>query len=268
MTEIRLGTQGWNYAAWVGPLYPSGTRAGDFLKLYARAFPTVEVDSTFYAVPSERTVRGWAERTPPGFRFALKLPREVTHERRLRDADDVLDAFFGRARLLGEKLGPVLVQFGPDFSPAERPALERFLPRLPRDLQIAVEFRQHAWVGEETLALLQRHGVALALSDGRWIPRRWLLTLLQRPTAPFHYLRWMGPDRSLTDFSHVQVDRSGILAAWADALGALPPLVTQVFGYVNNHFAGHSPASARELQQRLGLGAVPPGELGEQAELF
>ncbi|HEX8431134.1 MAG TPA: DUF72 domain-containing protein, partial [Longimicrobium sp.] len=87
---VRIGTQGWNYAAWVGPFYPDGTRAPDFLATYARAFDTVEVDSTFYAVPAAKTVKRWAERTPDGFIFALKMPQEVTHERRLVGAGDVV----------------------------------------------------------------------------------------------------------------------------------------------------------------------------------
>ena len=86
--EIRVGTQGWNYDAWVGPFYPEGTRAADFLTVYARAFDTVEVDSTFYAIPAVKTVRGWAQRTPANFMFSLKLPQEITHERRLRNVDD------------------------------------------------------------------------------------------------------------------------------------------------------------------------------------
>jgi uncharacterized protein YecE (DUF72 family) len=90
--SILIGTQGWNYAAWVGPLYPPGTRPSEFLPTYARLFRAVEVDSTFYAVPDARAVRAWAERTPPGFTFALKMPKEVTHDRRLRDADGVSPA--------------------------------------------------------------------------------------------------------------------------------------------------------------------------------
>ena len=83
-SRLRLGTQGWNYDAWVGPFYPPGTRPAEYLTVYARAFETVEVDSTFYAIPPIKTVRGWYDRTPPGFTFALKLPQEITHERRLR----------------------------------------------------------------------------------------------------------------------------------------------------------------------------------------
>jgi uncharacterized protein YecE (DUF72 family) len=269
---VRLGTQGWNYDAWVGPFYPSGTRAADFLGTYARAFDTVEVDSTFYAVPAERVVLGWAARVPAHFRFALKLPNAITHERRLREAGDVLDLFVARARLLGARLGPVLVQLGPDFGPDELPALVRFLPRLPADVRFAVEFRQRGWLTDGVLNLLADHGVACALSDGRWVPRRWALKLAERfaarPPAPFAYVRWMGPDRSLVDYSRVQVDRTRELDAWAEALRALAGGVREVWGYVNNHFAGHSPASVRDLQHRLGQRPVAPEALGDQLTLL
>ncbi len=265
---IHLGTQGWNYDAWLGTFYPTGTRAPDFLTTYARAFDTVEVDSTFYAIPAARTVLGWAERTPPGFVFALKLPQEITHERRLRDADDATALFVERARLLGDKLGPILVQLGPDFGIDNLPALAEFLPRLPTDVRFAVEFRRREWITKGVHSLLTDHGVALALSDGRWIPRTTTLQLAERPTADFTYVRWMGPDRSLTDYSHIQVDRSRELEAWSRPLGALATSRREVYGYVNNHFAGHSPQSVRELQAMLGQTPVPPDQLGPQMTLF
>lgn len=266
---MLIGTQGWNYAAWVGPFYPEGTRPADMLSLYAQAFGTVEVDSTFYAIPPPNTVRGWAARSPDGFVFALKLPQEITHERHLRRAGAETETFIERARLLGPKLGPILVQLGPEFSPSDFDALEAFVPRLPRDLRFAVEVRQQKWTRPEVLfdllSLLAEHGVALALSDGRWIPRETMLELALKPTADFHYVRWMGPNRDLTDFSHVQVDRAAEIATWA---GVLRDLRVDVYGYVNNHFAGHSPASARDLQRRLGLAAVDPRQIGDQISLF
>ena len=265
---IRVGTQGWNYQAWVGPFYPHGTRAGDFLTVYARAFDTVEVDSTFYAVPPSSTVRGWYERTPPGFVFALKLPQAVTHEARLRDDGGVTETFFARARELGDKLGPVLVQLPPDFGPEELPALVDFLPRLPRDMRVAVEFRQRGWLQPGVLALLREHGVAVALVDGPWVPRRWVLELAGRPTADFHYVRWMGPNRSLVDHSRIQVDRSPEIALWASALMTLPRDVTQVFAYTSNYFAGHAPRSARDVQEALGVPSVDPAALGDQIPLL
>lgn len=269
---LRIGTQGWNYAAWLGGLYPEGTRPADFLGLYARAFGSVEVDSTFYAVPSAGAVRGWAARTPPDFTFALKLPREVTHERRLVGAEEVVEEFFGRARELEGKLGPVLVQMGPDFHPAELGALRRFLPLLPRGVRVAVELRSRRWVDRrvlpEVLSLLAEHGVALALSDGPWIPRSVLLALAERPTAGFHYVRWMGPDRSITDHSQLQADRSEEERSWAAALWAAAERGTEVFGYFSNFWAGHAPASARAMQRLLGQPVVEPEALGEQTSLF
>ena len=266
--RIRIGAQGWNYDAWVGPFYPTGTRPVDYLSVYARAFDTVEVDSTFYATPPAKTVRGWAERVPDGFTFALKLPQEITHENRLRQSSDLVALFFERVRELRDKLGPVLVQLGPDFGPSELPALAAFLPALPRDVSIAVEFRQRGWIHDGVIALLAEHNVALALTDARWIPRRAMLQLAERPTADFSYVRWMGPNRDLVDYSRIQVDRSRELEAWATVLPALVTRVRTVYGYFNNHFAGHSPASARQFQRRLGQPVVEPDQLGEQMSLF
>ncbi len=266
--SARIGTQGWNYPAWVGPFFPDGTRATEFLRTYARAFDTVEVDSTFYAIPPSSTVRGWASRTPDGFTFALKLPQEISHERRFLNAADTLFAFVDRARELGPKLGPILIQCGPDFTPLERDALAAFLEQLPGDVQFAIEFRQPTWITKGTLSLLKQHHVALALSDGKWIPREWLLKLCAQPTADFTYVRWMGPDRSLTDFSRIQVDRSAELDAWASMLPTLLSLVRTVYGYANNHFAGHGPQTARMIQERLGIPVVNPHALGQQVSLF
>jgi uncharacterized protein YecE (DUF72 family) len=270
MTTL-IATQGWNYTAWVGPFYPPGTRPSEFLSVYARMFRGVEVDSTFYAVPDARAVRAWVERTPPDFTFALKMPREVTHDRRLENADAIVNEFLGRARELGPKLGPILMQMGPDFAPDELPALEHFLPTLPRDLRFAVEVRQSRWTRRDVLPhlleLLAGHGVALALSDGRWIRRETVLELAEHPTADFLYVRWMGPDREITDYSHIQFDRSEEIGAWAEVLKRVAH-TKEIYGFFNNHFAGHSPANAREMQRRLGQQPVEPETLRGQRSLF
>lgn len=265
---IRLGTQGWNYDAWVGPFYPIGTHAADYLRLYARAFNTVEVDSTFYAIPSAKTVRDWGARVPAGFSFALKLPKEISHDKRLRDAAGVASLFFDCARELGEKLGPILIQLRPDFTPSERPALTGFLSQLPRDLQFAVEFRHRGWIEESVLALLADHNVALALTDARWIPRRTMLALAEHPTADFAYVRWMGPNRDIVDYSRIQFDRSRELEAWSHALRALNVRVKNVWGFSNNHYAGHSPSTTRDLQKLVGQEPVMPESLATQRSLF
>ena len=266
--RVRLGTQGWNYTAWLGVFYPSGTRPTDFLSVYARAFDTVEVDSTFYAIPATTTFESWAARTPDHFTFALKLPQAITHEKRLQDAEEETALFLSRARVLGPKLGPILLQMGPDFGIAELPALATYLATLPRDLRFAIEFRQRSWIVPEVAELLTEHRVSLALSDGRWIPRETVLRLAELPTADFHYIRWMGPDRAITDFSRIQFDRSREVELWGDALSRIVRAGRDIYGYVNNHFAGHSPQTARELQRLVGQEPVDPGRLGEQISLF
>jgi len=266
--RIRVGTQGWNYDAWVGPFYPAGTRPVDFLTIYSRAFDTVEVDSTFYATPAVKTVQGWAQRTPDDFVFALKLPQEITHERRLRNIDDAAAEFFDRARELGPKLGPILIQLGPDFGPSELPAVAQLLPKLPRDMRFAIEFRQRGWIHDGVLALLAEHNVALTLSDGRWIQRKQMMNLASRPTADFLYVRLMGIDQSIVDYSRIQLDRTRDLETWTSVLWPYAEQGREVFTYVNNHFAGHSPSSGRELQRLVGQQAVEPEHLGEQMSLF
>jgi uncharacterized protein YecE (DUF72 family) len=266
--KLRVGTQGWNYDAWVGPFYPPKTRPADFLSIYARAFDTVEVDSTFYAIPASKTVRGWAQRTPEDFTFSLKLPQEITHERRLRNSDELAAEFFDRARELGHKLGPVLIQLGPDFAPAELPAVAAFLPKLPRDIRFAIEFRQRGWIHDGLLALLAEHNVALTLSDGRWIPRKQMMALAERPTADFTYVRLMGADQSIVDYSRVQIDRTAELEAWSSVLWPYAEQGRETFEYVNNHFAGHSPESARAIQRLSRQPVVEPEQLGEQMSLF
>jgi uncharacterized protein YecE (DUF72 family) len=267
---IRLGTQGWNYPAWVGPFYPTGTRPADMLPLYGRAFGTVEVDSTFYAAPAEPIVRGWKSRVPDGFLFALKVPQEITHERRLVDTRAPLALFLERARLLEDHLGPLLLQMPPDWAPTRdaRAALAAFLPELPGDLRWAIEFRDPRWLDDETLALLTAHAVALSLVEGRWVRQDRVLRLAERPTAPFAYARWMGPDRRIVDYSHVQVSREEVMTAWSSVLQALSGRVREIFGYFNNHFQGHAPESARRMQQRLGQVAVAPAALRDQGDLF
>lgn len=268
---VLIATQGWNYPAWVGPLYPPGTRATEFLTTYARAFRAVEVDSTFYAIPDVKAIRAWNERTPRDFTFALKMPREVTHERRLVDAADLVRDFLDRAQELGPKLGPILMQMGPDFAPEELPAIEQFLPTLPRGQRFAIELRQSRWMRSDVrprlLDLLAHHGVALALSDGRWIRRETMLELTEHPTADFLYVRWMGPDREITDYSHIQFDRSAEIHSWAEVLKKVAH-TRDVYGFFNNHFAGHSPASAREMQRELGQEPVEPETLRGQRSLF
>jgi uncharacterized protein YecE (DUF72 family) len=220
-------------------------------------------------------VRGWAERVPAGFTFALKLPQDLTPEGRAPDAG-ALGLFCERARLLGDKLGPVLVQLGPEFGPEGWSAVEAFLARLPQvpgGPRWALEFRHRGWVGgggPKLLELLRRYGVALALVEGRWLRREEMMDLAIHPTADFAYVRWMGggSGKKIEDFSSVQVNRDRELSVWAMALAALAARVPAVYGYFSNHFQGHAPASAREMQRLIGARPVEPEQLRSQTSLF
>jgi uncharacterized protein YecE (DUF72 family) len=162
------------------------------------------------------------------------------------------------------------VQLPPDFLPSTetRAVLYGFLDVLPEDIRWAVEFRHPAWLVPETLSVLRERNIALALADGRWVRRSKVLELVAEATANFCYVRWMGPDRKLTDFSRPQVDRSEDLAAWAEAFDALPARIDTVYGYFNNQFQGHSPHSAREMLRLLGQHPVEPVALRTQTELW
>jgi uncharacterized protein YecE (DUF72 family) len=278
---VQLGCQGWNYEDWVTPpaaarpvFYPRGTRAEHMLEAYARAFDTVEVDSTFYAAPQDSTYDAWARRTPPGFTFALKLPQKITHEESLRGAQAAaaLEEFCRGARRLKEKLAAVLVQLPPQFEATRDNlrALSDFLPLLPADIRFAVEFRDPFWFEEELLVplSLQRH-VSLALVEGPWVTRErvWRAAATLLDTSDFVYVRWMGA-RDLTRFDEVVRPRDLNLEKWAAALERLRERVPAVFAYFSNFYEGHAPASANRLKRLLGEPVVTPDDLENQPSLF
>jgi uncharacterized protein YecE (DUF72 family) len=265
--EIRIGTQGWNYDGWMGAFYPPKTSTKEALSLYAKVFDTVEIDSTFYAIPAENSVRGWYEKTPEHFLFSVKLPSEITHKNRLRDSEKHLLDFTQRMLLLNEKLGSILIQLPPDFSPAEHIALTDFLKILPSGFKFSVEFRDPNWINQSILAELEEKNVALALTDGKWISREKSLSIIEQQQASFSYVRWMGP-RELTDFSRIQIDRTKEFSQWKDAFQMLSQKSKIIFGYFNNHFQGHSPASSNLFKKLLGLKTIDPDSLIIQPSLF
>ena len=265
---LRFGCQGWNYPAWVGPFYPPGTKAPAFLETYARVFNLVEIDSTWYATPPLKSVEKWIAATPPGFTFTPKLVREITHERHFVSCEDELARYLEVIRILGPRLGPILIQCPEVFTADGFPFLEEFLRGLPTDLRFAIEFRHTSWFNEETHQLLRDHRVAWTLTEARWVPRKWMLQLGPKPTADFTYMRWMGPDRAITDFSREQVDRTAQLELWAEMIGTLTGAVSTAYLLVNNHFEGHAPNSLRKLQRLLRVPTIEPEDLRPQLDFL
>lgn len=261
---VRLGTQGWSYPDWIGAFYPLGSKQEDQLPFYSQVFDTVEIDTTFYHPPKPSIVRSWARHTPAGFRFAAKLPHHITHEARLSRMGERLQEFRQALEPLGEKLGPLLVQLPADFTrdAGTMGVLDRFLAAAPTGLKLAVEFRDRSWHARETFDALRARGAALAWTDWRDLPRR------TEVTADFLYVRWLGDRRAIERYDRIQVDRAAELEAWQRALEGAWPRVREVYGYFNNHWAGHSPASANEMKRRLGMAPVDPKELWSQRELW
>ncbi len=269
---VQIGCQGWNYEDWTGDgiFYPRGTKPADMLEIYARAFETVEIDSTFYAIPAASTVEKWYKRAPEGFTFALKLPQAITHERMLRpNSYELLAEFCDCARLLKEKLSAVLIQLPPNFAlTAENgQVLKRFLPCLPTDIRFAVEFRAREWLHPKVLAFLRDYNVAPALVEGKWLEQKRVWELADAPTADFAYIRWMG-ERDLTSFARAQRPQDDNLQRWAELMRRMQAKTPRTYAYFSNFYEGHAPASANTLKQMLGQEVVSAEELADQPSLF
>jgi uncharacterized protein YecE (DUF72 family) len=249
--SLYLGTQGWSYDSWVGSFYPPGIPQNGWLEAYAAEFNTVELDTTFYAIPRPSTVSGWLARTPENFRFAAKFPQAVTHVKQLVACQPETVAFLGAMTGLGNRLGPLLLQMPPSFSAGQADALESFVHDLPTGFHFALEVRHRSWLAKEIfprlVALLKRHGIALCLVQHAWMPK------LDEVTAPFAYIRWLGRREDIPDddYSHLRIDRRGQLSAWAEQIARYLEAGVTVYGYFNNHYQGHSPASVRDMQARL-----------------
>lgn len=261
--RLWLGAQGWLYKDWVGTFYPPGTDGRRMLAEYAHVFPSVEVDSSYYATPPAKTVESWRRRSPEGFRFSLKVPAEVTHVRRFVDAEAPFAEFLDCVRLLGPKLGAILVQCPPDFdpSPEHRATLFEFMrTQLPQDMPAALELRDARWYDDDLFALARRQQFTLAVTEGIHSSlghaARVAEELALEPPAGFAYLRWLG-DRSITRYDRVRLDRTTSLDTWERLIRTLRRSVRDIYGYANNHYQGHSPATVRAVMARLGE-PVPP----------
>ncbi len=259
---IRLGTSGFSAEGWVGTFYPDKTQPKDFLKQYSQKLDTVEVDSTFYRIPAEPTVKNWYEQTPNGFVFAAKVPEAITHEKCLEDCDEDMQRFLHAMSHLREKLGPLLLQF-PYYSkksgmtPVDFAGrIERFLPKLPRDWKFALEIRNKTWIAPRLLDALRKNGVALALIDHPWMPRPSQMLAAEMTTGAFAYSRLLGDRYGIEEITKswdkTVVDKSREIDEWTEVTRTLQKRVP-VYTFVNNHFAGHAPATIRELKKRLGL---------------
>ncbi len=255
-SKVRVGCSSWTSDAWWGRVYPQGLPDGERLAWYARLWDTVEVDASYYRDPGPYLVRRWEKVTPPDFRFTLKFPRDLLDPKKPVESERVAE-FLGHARLLGPKLGAILLQFPPWVKPGRASGfLSDLLGRLEPGTRYAVELRDAGWFSGAAFDQLRRE-----LSD-RSMALAWsYLTYVEVPpelTSDFVYLRFIGDHTSVPAATHgeVRIDRSGALAAWAGHLERRLEELSSAFVLFNNHFAGFAPASVNDFRRAIGLPPV------------
>ncbi len=239
--RVLIGTSGWSYEHWRSIFYPPELEREGWLAFYARVFPTVEINSSFYRLPVENMVLSWHQRTPEGFVFAAKFSRQATHVQRLRDCQPIVQRWMERLKLLESKLGVVLVQLPPGLH-KDVPLLEHFLRLFPGDTRVAVEFRHSSWECDEVYGMLRALGVAHCTISYPRYPMNWTVT------APFAYVRLHGVTQAY-DYCYSSEE----LRELAAHIRQLLHEVQQVFVYFNNDTSGYAPDNARQLQTILAL---------------
>jgi uncharacterized protein YecE (DUF72 family) len=244
--KCYIGTSGWSYAHWAkGRFYPKGLKQGEWLAFLAERFGTVEVNSSFYRPPKPEYVARWCKMTPRQFRFAIKLWRRITHEKKLANCDSQLSDFLAVANEFGTKRGPLLVQLPPSLR-RDTGRLDEFLTLLKKTAgrtrwKVTVEFRNKDWLCDEVYELLDRHKAALCLAD---LPR---CPITEPNDAPFVYMRRHGPGggyRACYTAKHIAADAKQIRHWLADG--------KDVFVYYNNDIDGHAVGNARQLMEAVG----------------
>ena len=265
----HIGTCAWSFDEWHGVFYPEHLPLNERLAWYARTFGSVEIDSTFYAAPNPEIARHWCELVPENFVFSCKMPRTLTHERKLRDCRDLLLEFLRAITPLQPKLGAVLLQFPASFKlrNGDESALREFLPLLPRDMRFAVEFRDVHWHLPRIATLLEEHRVAWVWND--------ITPLAHQNEAPFDFApvttdflyvrllgdlstKYAGSGQRLFQYTKLMWPREGALESWAVKIRQHEAAVKLALIYANNHYEGFSPATCERIARLLGVEVALP----------
>ena len=232
--KLRLGTSGWQYNHWKGTFYPRELRKNQWFEHYAKTFDTVEINNTFYRLPSEKTFHAWREATPKGFCYALKFSRYGSHMKRLKDPADSIGAFLERAEVLGKLLGPILVQLPPNFK-VDADRLDAFLDAAPSRIRWAVEFRHPSWLCKPVYDVLSRRKAALCIHD-------MIDTHPRKVTADWVYLRFHGSNYGGSySAQSLSATARRIESHLSDGL--------DVYVYFNNDVHGYAVANAIDLRR-------------------
>ena len=246
--KLRVGCSGWGYDDWLGGFYPPDTPKSDYLKLYSSVFDCVEVDSSFYRNPGPAMTKGWYKSTPPEFLFAMKMPKRITHEKKLKGVAENLGWFYASAKELREKCGPLVAQLPPSIKfDSHWVVMQEFLRALEVDkYPHAIEFRHKSWFRDDVYKLLRDRNVTMVWSENQY---------LRTPTdvtSDQVYLRMVG-DREITEFKEVQKDKSAEMRTWYKELEESSDSVKGALVFFNNHYAGFGPGSVNEFRRLAGM---------------
>jgi uncharacterized protein YecE (DUF72 family) len=251
--EIRIGTSGYHYKHWQGPFYPVKLRANQMLDFYSRLFDTVELNNSFYRLPTEAAFDDWRTSTPANFLFSVKASRFITHVKRLKEPEAALETLLTRASCLGSKLGPILFQLPPRWQ-MNQERLEGLLKLLPPRFRFVFEFRDPTWITPEIDKLLATYGAAFCIYElaGYHTP----LTV----TTDFAYVRLHGPipQKYQGSYDHV------CLQEWSRQIGEWAKKLSAVYIYFDNDQAGYAAQNALALKGMISTGLIVPKTQGNQ----
>jgi uncharacterized protein YecE (DUF72 family) len=272
---MLVGTSSWSSPDWCGTFYPESIDSGDMIRAYSNKLPTVEIDSTWYSIPSLKMVESWRSRTPDGFIFSAKAPKVISHDKYLEDCQSELNEFLSMMSHLKEKLGPLVLQFpyvakgkdpheyetGEDF--VER--LRKFVGLLPKEFKWGIEIRNSKWIKPPLLDLLRSRDISLVFIDYYTMDPLYKLTNTEGIyTAPFVYVRFLGNHNAMDaavkkareegkrkrDWESLLLDRAEPMKLWIPPLKNLAKKRIPTYVYFNNHYAGYAPGSV-ELFAKL-----------------
>jgi len=237
--KLYVGTSGWVYKHWRGRFYPQELAQAKWLEFYNQHFSTVELNNSFYRLPSEKAFTAWWERSSPGFVYAVKVSRFITHLKKLRNVEEAVANFFSRSRILEEKLGPLLYQLPPNM-PCNYKVLEDFLHLLPSELCHVFEFRNESWFDEKIFTLLREHNIGFCVYD---MPG---FTTPIVATADFAYIRFHGSaDLYGSCYTNAELD------SWVNRISELSEGLKAVYIYFNNDAEAFAIENARKLRDKL-----------------
>ena len=245
MSDLRIGTSGYHYKHWIGPFYPARTSPPGMLHYYAGRFDTLELNNSFYRLPTAEAFASWRDATPENFLFSVKASRFITHNKKLKDPENALHNLLPRAEHLGPKLGPVLFQLPPKWK-VNLARLEALLEILPRQHRYAFEFREPSWITPDVMRTLRRFNAAFCIYE---------LAGYHSPfeiTGDFTYVRLHGPGEGKYQGNY----SPATLRAWAGRIEQWAKRLTAIYVYFDNDQAGYAAKNALSLRDML-LGALP-----------